>query len=49
MPADFIKCVREGGSVSTKNLPGNKYVHLCKDKDGKWHRGDIKNKKEKGK
>jgi hypothetical protein len=42
MPPDFLKCVREGGKVRTIKLKGNKYLHACKDKSGKWHRGEVK-------
>ena len=45
MPYSFLKCVKEGGKVITTKIGKNKYVHLCKDKNGKWHRGEIKTKK----
>jgi len=44
MPEDFTRCVSEGGKVITKTLPKGKYVHLCKDKAGKWHKGEVKTK-----
>jgi len=47
MPEDFEKCVKEGGKVITLKLGENKYMHLCKDKKGKWHKGEIKTKKSK--
>ena len=45
MPADFEKCVREGGRVRTKKLKGNRYIHICYDKNGKSHVGEVKTKK----
>ena len=45
MPADFNKCVNDGGKVRTKDLANNKYIHLCYDKNGKSHAGEVKTKK----
>jgi hypothetical protein len=45
MPEDFLRCVREHGKTITKSLSGTKYIHLCKDKSGKWHKGEVKVKK----
>lgn len=45
MPADFTRCQSEGGKIITKELPNNKYIHLCKDKGGKWHQGEVRTKK----
>lgn len=45
MPEGFTKCVDEKGKVITKKLKGGKYQHLCKDKDGTWHKGEIKTMK----
>ncbi len=42
MPADFEKCVAEGGKVITKRLNSDEYMHLCKDKSQKWHEGEVK-------
>lgn len=42
MPKDFEACARAGGKVITQKLKGSRYVHLCKDKAGKWHRGYVK-------
>lgn len=47
MPKNFIACVKAGGKVVTKNLKGNKYMHICYDKDGKAYPGEIKTKKKK--
>ena len=42
MPADFERCVSEGGRVRTKTLSGGKYIHICYDKSGKSHAGEVK-------
>lgn len=44
MPADFDKCVSEGGRVRTMTLSGGKYMHICYGKDGKSHHGEVKMK-----
>lgn len=44
MPADFEKCVREGGRVRTKKLKGNKYMHICFLR-GKSYAGEEKTSK----
>lgn len=42
MPADFERCVAEGGRVRTvKPNPGT-YIHVCYDKSGKSHTGEVK-------
>jgi hypothetical protein len=45
MPADFTKCVAEGGRVVTKKLNSKEYMHICWDKSGKSHAGEVKNYK----
>jgi hypothetical protein len=45
MPADFERCVREGGRVRTIKLKDDKYMHVCYDKSGKSHAGEIKKRK----
>lgn len=47
MPADFDKCVSDGGRVRTIAVKGkpNKYMHVCYDKAGKSHAGEVKTKK----
>jgi len=45
MPADFDKCEREGGRIRTKDLGKGKYMHICFDKSGKSHAGEVKTKK----
>jgi len=47
MPADFDRCVKNGGRVRTKSLKGGKYMHICFLK-GKSYAGEVKTK-EKGK
>lgn len=47
MPKNFMTCVKSGGRVVTKKLKGNKYMHICYDKDGKAYPGEIKTKKKK--
>lgn len=49
MPEDFLRCVREGGKVITKKIDENRYIHICYDKKGKAHPGEIKYKKRKSK
>lgn len=34
MPANFDKCVSDGGRVRTKLLKGGKYIHICFPKGG---------------
>lgn len=45
MPKEFTDCQKNGGKIVTKSLPGNKYVHGCKGKDGKMVWGEIKERK----
>jgi hypothetical protein len=45
MPKGFNDCVKNGGRVVTKKLKGNKYLHICYDKEGKAHSGEVKTKK----
>ena len=47
MPAGFDKCVREGGRVRTKKVGKNKFMHICWDKAGNSHAGEVKTKKAK--
>lgn len=44
-PADFEKCVREGGRVKTTNPKEGTYIHVCWDKQGKSHSGEVKHSK----
>jgi len=47
MPADFTKCVDEGGEVRTINVEGNpnQYMRICY-KDGKSYNGEVMTKKD---
>jgi len=49
MPKGFEQCVAEKGRIITKKLPGNKYIHICYDKNGKSHAGEVKLSKPKWK
>ena len=49
MPKDFTNCVNSGGKVVTQKLKGNRYRHVCYDKNGDRHEGEIKIKKKKSK
>jgi hypothetical protein len=42
MPADFNKCVADGGRVRTIKIGKGRYAHICYDKAGKGHMGEIK-------
>ena len=46
MPKDFDACVAAGGRVRTKKVGKGKYIHLCWDKEGKSHAGEVKTTKE---
>jgi hypothetical protein len=43
-PEKFEACVRAGGKVRTKKLPGGKYVHFC-IQGGKTVMGEVKSSK----
>ena len=45
MPADFEKCVNEGGRVRTMTLKGGRYMRICYDKAGKSHAGEVRQSK----
>ena len=45
MPKDFDKCVADGGRVRTIKVGKGKYRHICWDKEGKSHAGEVKQKK----
>jgi hypothetical protein len=49
MPHEFESCVSNGGRVRTKKLGGGKYMHLCWDKSGKSHAGEVKTAETKAK
>lgn len=43
MPADFLKCVADGGKVITKDLGNGEYIKIC-FKDGKSYPGETMKK-----
>ena len=45
MPADFDKCVKEGGRVRTMKVKGGRFMRICFDKQGKSHAGEVKHRK----
>ena len=44
MPADFDKCMKNGGKIRTKRLGGGKYMDICL-LNGKSYAGDVKEAK----
>ena len=44
MPADFERCVKNGGRVRRKTLKGGKYINVCFLK-GKSYAGETHTKK----
>lgn len=46
-PQGFDECVANKGKVRTMPVKGGRYMHICIDKDGKSHAGEIKMRKEK--
>lgn len=40
MPADFEKCISDGGKVITKKLKGGKYIKICYI-GGKSYAGEV--------
>jgi len=44
MPEDFDKCVKGGGKVRTKTISASEYMHICIDKNGETHAGEVKTK-----
>jgi len=44
MPADFLRCIRDGGRVRTKSLPDNKYIRIC-FLGGKSYAGESQTRK----
>ncbi len=41
MPKDFDQCMSEGGKVRTMPIKGGRYAHICIDKMGKTHMGEV--------
>ena len=46
MGIQFDECVKRGGDIKTKQLPGNKFMRTCTI-DGKTFSGKIQTKKNK--
>lgn len=44
MPANFNKCVAQGGRVRTKNLSKGRFIRIC-FKNGESFAGEVKKKK----
>ena len=44
MPAEFLKCVKNGGKVRTKKLKDGYYMPICFI-GGKSYAGEVKKKK----
>lgn len=47
MPEGFDKCRREGGRIRTLPLKNGRYMHVCYDKAGKSHAGEVRQGKPK--
>ena len=45
MPKDFDTCVAGGGRVRTMKVKGGRYMHVCFDKEGKSHAGEVRQSK----
>ncbi len=44
MPEDFNRCISSGGRVRTKQLSGNRYIHICYKGD-KSYAGEVHTEK----
>ena len=44
MPADFERCIKEGGRVRRKTLSDGRYINIC-FKDGKSYAGEVHERK----
>ena len=44
-PQGFDKCVADGGRVRTMKLSKGRYMHICYDKAGKSHAGEVRQSK----
>jgi len=42
MPADFENCRSDGGKIRTIKVNATQYMHVCIDKEGKSHEGEVK-------
>jgi len=43
MPADFLKCIKDGGKVTTKDIDDTHYMHICV-LNGKSYGGEVHHK-----
>lgn len=43
MPANFDKCIKNGGKVITKTVNKNQYIHICYI-NGQSFSGEVKTK-----
>lgn len=46
MPAEFERCVKDGGRVRTIDVNKTQYMHVC-FLNGKSYRGEVKDRKQK--
>ena len=46
MPADFEKCIGDGGRGRRKKLSDGRYINICYDKAGKSHAGEVHESKD---
>jgi hypothetical protein len=44
MPAEFDKCIKDGGKVITKKVNSKQYMHVCFI-NGKSYAGEVKDYK----
>lgn len=42
MPADFDRCVSQGGRVRTISVGKDKYMRVCYDRSGNSHAGEVR-------
>lgn len=45
MPEGFEKCRKAGGRIRTVTPKAGTYIHICWDKSGKAHRGEVHHSK----
>ena len=45
MPEDFLRCKAEGGRIRTMPIKGGRFAHICFDKNGKSHMGEVRQSK----
>ena len=47
MPADFLRCVKQGGKIRTRSLKGNRFMPVCFI-GGKSFAGEVRKRKKNG-